>query len=217
MKRVLKALREGGPLHAGRVIANRVVDWWHEGRLGIEATGLVPIETLIPKWTDCHDYFPTSFTTFRAAMAEVEVRPGEDVFLDYGSGKGRALIMAAQYPFRRIIGVEISAALNAEARANLDRCAGRLRCAAIELWTGSAAEYPVPPDASVVFLYNPFHGEILRQVLRSLRASLDAHPRRMTIVYNNPVHFLKIAGEYGWLAPRRRLRFEHECIVYDAR
>jgi SAM-dependent methyltransferase len=217
VKRILKALKEGGPLHAGRVVANRIADSWNEYRLGIRASGLVPIETLIPQWTDCHDYFPTSFTTFRIAMDVVKPRPGEDVFLDYGSGKGRALVMAAHYPFRRIIGVEISAGLNAEARANLDQCAHRLTCKDIELWTGSAASFPVPPEASVIFFYNPFHGSVLRQVLANLRASLDAHPRRLTVVYNNPVHFVRMAHEYPWMAERHRFRFEHECILYEAR
>ena len=75
----------------------------------------------------------------------------------------------------------------------------------------------MPPDASVVYLYNPFHGRVLRGVLAGLRASLDAHPRRLRLVYNNPVHFLRIASEYPWLVERRRLAFEHACIVYDAR
>jgi SAM-dependent methyltransferase len=216
MKRILSALRKGGPLHAGRVVAGRVVDFWHERRLGIRSIGLVPIETLIDDYTDCHDYFPTSFAGFRTAMSEVAVSPGE-VFIDYGSGKGRALIMAAQYPFRRIVGVEISPELNAVARSNLDRCKGRLRCRDIELWTGSAADFPVPPDASVVYLYNPFHGQVLRAVLMNLRASLDASPRRLRLVYNNPVHFLRIASEYPWLVERRRFQLEHDCIVFDAR
>jgi SAM-dependent methyltransferase len=217
VKRILKALKEGGPLHAGRVVVSRIADTWNDYRLGIDASGLIPIESLISQWTDCHDYFPTSFTTFRAAMGAVKPRPGEDVFLDYGSGKGRALVMAAHYPFRRIIGVEISAELNAAARANLDRCAPRLMCKDIDLWTGSAAEYPVPPEANVIFFYNPFHGSVLRQVLANLRASLDAHPRRLTVVYNNPVHFLRMAHEYPWMVERHRFRFEHECVLYEAR
>jgi len=217
VKRILKALREHGVRHASRVVAVRITDLWRERQLGIQATGLVPIETLIQNWTDCHDYFPTAFSSFREAMREVELHPGEDVFLDYGSGKGRALIMAAQYPFRRIIGVEISDTLNAEARVNIDRCRQGLICRDIELWTGSATDYPLPPDVNVVFLYNPFHGRVLRQVLANLRASLDARPRRMTVVYNNPVHFLRMAHEYPWMVERKRFRFEHDFILYDAR
>lgn len=216
MKRILKAWREGGMAHAARVVGFRAADLWHERRLGIRSTGLVPIETLIDDYTDCHDYFPTTFGGFRAAMREVGVEPGE-VFVDYGSGKGRVLIMAAEYPFRRIVGVEISPELHAVARVNLARCADRLRCQDIELWTGSAADFPVPTDASVVYLYNPFHGRVLRTVLAGLRASLDAHPRRLRLVYNNPVHFLRIASEYPWLVERRRLAFEHACIIFDAR
>ena len=216
MKRILKAWRDGGLIHAARVMGFRASDLWHERRLGIRSTGLVPIETLIHDYTDCHDYFPTAFSGFRSAMREVGVEAGE-VFVDYGSGKGRVLLMAAEYPFRRIVGVEISAELHAVARANLVRCADRLRCQDIELWTGNAVEFPVPADASVVYLYNPFHGRVLSSVLAALRASLDAHPRRLRLIYNNPVHFLRVASEYPWLVERRRFAFEHTCILFDAR
>lgn len=216
MKRILKACREGGLIHAARVVGFRAADLWHERRLGIRTMGLVPIETLINDYTDCHDYFPTTFSGFRTAMREIGIEAGE-VFVDYGSGKGRVLLMAAEYPFRRIVGVEISPALHAIARANLMRCADRLRCRDIELWTGNAIEFPVPADASVIYLYNPFHGHVLRAVLAALRASLDAHPRRLRVVYNNPIHLLRIASEYPWLVERRRLALEHSCIVFDAR
>ena len=215
MKRILKAWREGGVAHAARVVGFRAVDLWHELRLDIRSAGLVPIETLIDDYTDCHDYFPTTFSGFRAAMQEIRVEPGE-VFVDYGSGKGRVLLMAADYPFRRLVGVEISPELQAIARANLARGA-RPRRAEVELWTGNAAEFPVPPDASVIYLYNPFHGGVLRAVLANLRASLDAHPRRLRLIYNNPVHFLRVAAEYPWLVERRRLALEHPCIVFDTR
>src|ERR1700680_3118745 len=118
MNRIGQAFHDGGFRRAGRVLANYLVDWLHDRRYGVQTRGLVAIETLSEEGADCHDYFPTSFVTFRRAMATVQIRTGQDVFVDYGSGMGRVLLMAARYPFRRVIGVEISAVLNEIARKN---------------------------------------------------------------------------------------------------
>jgi hypothetical protein len=216
VKRIRKAFRTGGVAGAGRALIDRVADAWHERTLGITTRGLIPIETLVDDWTGCHDYFPTSFATFRQAMERVGFRPDVDVFIDYGAGKGRVLAMAAAHPFRRIIGVEISRELSESARSNLRLCRRRLRCKDIEVWSGDSRDFPVPPDASVVFLYNPFRGCVLRRVLANLRSSLDSHPRPLRIIYNNPVHFFEIAGDYPWLVESSRFIREHICSIYES-
>ncbi|HEX3147671.1 MAG TPA: class I SAM-dependent methyltransferase [Gemmataceae bacterium] len=217
MNRIWKALHEGGIRRASRVLANYLVDWLHDRRNCVRTGGLVPIETLIERWENCHDYFPTSSATFRYAMAKVRLKTDQEVFLDYGSGMGRVVLMAARYPFRRVIGVEISAVLNEVARKNLDRLAGRRRCDCVELWTSDAARFPVPDDVSVIFLYNPFHGDVLRQVLSNIRTSLDRLPRRIVMIFNNPVHFQKCAAEYDWIVEKHHFCVEHECVIYEAR
>jgi hypothetical protein len=216
MKRICNALRKGGVASAGRALIDRVGDFWHERTLGITTRGLIPIEALIDESTGCHDYFPTSYATFRQAMERVEFRADLDVFIDYGAGSGRVLAMAAGHPFRRIIGVEISRELSESARMNLRLCRMRLRCKDIDVWTGDSRDFPVPPDASVVFLYNPFRQCILRRVLANLRASLDSHPRPLRIIYNNPVHFFEIASDYPWLVESSRFAREHICAIYES-
>lgn len=186
--------------------------------MNISSAGLIPIETLVPNWKDCHDYFPTSYSAFREALGCIEIRPGEEVFVDIGSGKGRVLALAAELPFRRVIGVEIAPELNIAARRNLALPAQQARalCKDVQIWEGSAADFPIPPDATVIYLYNPFRGELLRSVLENLRVSLQQHPRRMFLIYNNPWRFLPIAHEYPWLTERRRFQFEHTCVVYES-
>jgi tRNA A58 N-methylase Trm61 len=96
------------------------------------------------------------------------------------------LLQAARYPFGRVIGVEISEELNRTARANLDRKKGRLACRNIELVTADAAEYEVPDDATVGYLFYPFTGETFDKVIRNILSSLDRNPRRFTLVYACP-------------------------------
>ncbi|HZX87457.1 MAG TPA: class I SAM-dependent methyltransferase [Reyranella sp.] len=213
-KRISAAWRRGGPRLALAVAGDRVHDYWWEKRFGVQATGLIPIETLVVDWQGFHDYFPSGVRTFHRLMEHVDVRPGKDVFLDLGSGKGRALLMAARYPFKRILGVEVSAALGQVARRNLAHWSGRLACRDIVVCTGDAACFPIPDDATVFYLYNPFHGPTLRAVFEAIERSRSRAPRRVWVLFNNTTHFRAVERDFSWLRPLARPAFEHECGVY---
>jgi trans-aconitate methyltransferase len=213
LKRLRRAWSKGAGA-AAAVIVDRVRDAWEDCRLGIRTAGLIPIETLVGTWDDCHDYAPTSFRAFRAFMDVVHVESGRDVFVDVGCGKGRVLVMAAQYPFRRIIGIEMSPALAAMASANVSRV--RRRCHDVAVWTGRASQFSFPDDASIVYFFNPFHGAELERVLDRLRQSVLAAPRRLQVVFNNPVHLVKELHRHPWLAERTRFAFEHDCVIFEA-
>lgn len=199
-----------------RALADRAWDCVEERRIGIASAGLIPIETLISEWEDCHDYAPTGIAPFRLIMSGVEISPGRDVFVDFGCGLGRVLALASAYPFRKIIGVEISASLVERARANLRGYRGRRLCHDIEIFQQSADTYTIPPEATLLFFYNPFHGQILARVFDRIRDSMELHPRRLQVVFYNPRHFAKMADRYPWLVPRRHYTFEYDCILYEA-
>ena len=54
-------------------------------------------------------------------MARLDVDHSEFTFVDYGLGKGRVLMLATEYPFKRIVGVEFSESLDRTARQNLTK------------------------------------------------------------------------------------------------
>jgi predicted RNA methylase len=55
---------------------------------------------------DSIDYMPIPYRHLARMLSKVDMR--EDcVFLDYGSGMGRVATVAATYPIRRVIGVEL--------------------------------------------------------------------------------------------------------------
>ena len=110
----------------------------------------------------------------------------DDVFLDMGCGKGRVLIQACRYPFKRVIGVEVDPALADVARENLARAGRRSRCGDVEIVVADAAEYAIPDDLTVMYLYYPFAGETFRRVMANVVESLDRTPRRLRIVYALP-------------------------------
>ena len=110
-------------------------------------------------------------------------------FLDLGCGKGRALILAAENPFREVIGVELNPALAAITRSNL--LAARSRAdllAPIRLIEGDALTTPVPPLPVVVFLFHPFEAPAMRRLLRILEAHAATQPGHVDILYVNAEH-----------------------------
>lgn len=110
-------------------------------------------------------------------------------FVDFGSGKGRALILAARAGFRRVVGVEHSPVLHACCERNL-QCASRRRSlpAEFEIHFGEATRFRVPDDSIAWFWFNPFDAESTRQVAGNLVASLVRRPRQAYLIYARPTH-----------------------------
>jgi SAM-dependent methyltransferase len=111
----------------------------------------------------------------------------QDVFVEFGCGKGRVLHQAAKLPFRRVVGVEISPELAEIARSNLAARADQHRCADIEIVVSDAAEFQVPDDLTIGYLYHPFRDATLDAVLRNIIQSLDRRPRRVRLIYVYPL------------------------------
>jgi SAM-dependent methyltransferase len=106
-----------------------------------------------------------------------------DVFLDLGCGKGQVLFLAAHFPFGRVIGLDASEDMISIARRNLDPLRHRFKSRHVELVVGDAADYEIPVDVSICYLYNPFPRPIMERVMAQLDASLAARPRRIRILY----------------------------------
>jgi SAM-dependent methyltransferase len=138
-------------------------------------------------------------------MKNITIDPAEDVFLDYGCGKGRAVVLAATHPFRKVMGVELSADLCERARDNLKRAGKKLRCKDVEIVNADAAHYRIPAEVSVIFLWNSFFGQVLIQAIEQVRLSLAASPRRLRLINASPHGERDVLQEYSWLTKRREL------------
>ena len=133
-------------------------------------------------------YQPTVEEEFAAIMQRLaDIDLTTFTFVDLGSGKGRALLMASMYPFARIVGVEVQPELEAIARRNIDVFARPSQlCRQIESRCADAREYDFPPEDLVLYLFNPFPAYVLREVLEKLAASAASVPRRIFVLYNAP-------------------------------
>jgi SAM-dependent methyltransferase len=113
----------------------------------------------------------------------------EDVFVDFGSGKGRALLIASSFPFRRVVGVEFACELCTTARANAAIYASRNKGAApIEIVEEDAVKFCVQPEHTVFYFFNPFDQCIMQSVLQGIVGSWRQRPRRMFVIYYHPMH-----------------------------
>ena len=141
----------------------------------------------------------TQFGAFRMLMRRYVKPTPDDVFLDFGSGLGAAMLIAATFRLRKIIGVEFSADLNARAAGIIDRYKHRLSTKDFQFVTADARDYEVPAEVAIVYTYCPFVLDTLRTVLRNVELSLKRYPRRLRLVCCNPGRMATIAHEFPWL------------------
>jgi 16S rRNA G966 N2-methylase RsmD len=177
----------------------RLMERYHR----IQTAGTVALADLGIAGPDRVSYKPAPWLVLRRALPRRAVTP-DDVFADFGSGMGRVVFQAAlHYPFKRVIGVELSPELHRIAEGNIDRNRARFRCRRVDLVRADVLDYAVPDDVTVVFLDNPFTGQIFAAVVERLLASVDRRPRPLTVVYFNPVEHERLMATGRFRLARR--------------
>jgi hypothetical protein len=163
-------------------------------------------------------YQPTESALFHEMLEALGERSHSDfrdfVFLDLGSGKGRTLLMAADYPFRRIVGVELLPALHQAAQENLTKYRSESqKCFALESIRADATEFLLPDEPTVLYLFNPFPEAGLRRMIANLEQSLREHPRKVYVLYHNPLleHVLSESAVFS------KIGGTHQHSIYAAR
>lgn len=140
-------------------------------------------------------------------------------FLDFGSGKGRVLLIAAEFPFQHVKGVEFARELHDRAERNIreDRMAQRRRCRKVESILADAAEFPIPESNVIVYMFNPFCEYVVDRILSNLRSSYLAHPRDIRVVYLNyfKAHHADLFARHGLReTSRKRVSWGRGFRVY---
>jgi SAM-dependent methyltransferase len=168
-------------------------------QLGIEDSGVREQAIL---------YLPSPARITRWMFDNIGIDHRTFSFVDLGCGKGRVLLVASEYPFQRVIGVEISPQLSAIARQNAARFqpASR-RCGNVEVHTGDATTFEFPKTPLLVHLYHPFEPSITEAVLSQLQQSVTDTPRPVAIAYLLYTAALEpvqaVFARFPWLKLRR--------------
>jgi predicted RNA methylase len=180
---------------------------WFDSTRRVDTAGYIALEqlTLAGSSQSGNDYLAVRPSVARQALARLPKPNYEEyTFVDLGSGKGRMLLVAAEYPFRKIQGVEFAVELHREAEQNILRYRHRgRRCRDIRSLYMDAAEYVFPEGNLVLYLYNPFGLKVMKKVFANLEKAIAHTPRHVVVIMVNP-EFASVADSM----PSLRLYYE---------
>ncbi|MBI1178647.1 methyltransferase domain-containing protein [bacterium] len=171
------------------IIWSVVVDTSFDRRFGTDTTRRIPVEKI--KTTSSNivhsmKYGASKAMPFRKLMAELKL-PTDGVFVDLGSGKGRAVMLAAEYGFRKVIGLEFSGELCRTAEDNLRKFLRKRPTEShVEIIETDVTQYRLSDEETVFFLFDPFHAPILKQVMQNILESAERRPRDLWLIYHAP-------------------------------
>ena len=234
-RRALRALRRSGPLGFARLSLYNLVlllrgdfarhryiyDTSWDRTHGVFTSGFDEVDELTAPEHEkpgAYGYEPTPPEGFAYLLGQLGPEGWEGyTFIDIGSGKGRALLLAAFAGFRKVIGIELAEELHAVACSNIAAVRERVPSAEIISVRADARTFAPPPDPTVCFLNNPFGPEVLDPVLDNLEASLAARPRPFKIIYYHSNHADRVDRRQVWrrLAAGAWPDESHHFAVYE--
>jgi len=181
---------------------------------GVDTTwATVSLRTRFRELVSSARYQPSQPELFHEILRALPVPLDGFTFIDLGSGKGRTLLMASNYPFRRIIGVELLDELSDIARHNIAQYRSEQQKGFnVESFAGNARNFEFPNEPIVLYLFNPFPDYVLRIVLENLRVSFMTTPREIYVIYHNLAHEDMFRSQ-TWL---RELHRTHQFAIYRA-
>ncbi|MBL7784796.1 MAG: class I SAM-dependent methyltransferase [Chitinophagales bacterium] len=138
--------------------------------------------------SEAHHYQAASYYVMQQLVKHLPFAPQQSTFIDFGAGKGRALLLAAEWGCKRVIGVELAKELCEFAQQNIAKVAHQFPNTQFEVVFCDATQYEIPRDAQLFYFFNPFGAGVLQQVLERIKQSVAQFPRPICILYLNPVY-----------------------------
>lgn len=174
-------------IHTLKSCVRAVEDWWFDTSRSVRTSHnerAFDASKIVGHLRDSLTYGPVRVANARAALHVLPIRDcSQYTFIDIGSGKGRVLFLAAELPFRKVLGVEFATELHREACDNIRRYNWfKQKCPSIESINADAAEFEFPNDNLVIYLFNPFGPEIMTRMLANLARSIEETPRHVIIL-----------------------------------
>jgi SAM-dependent methyltransferase len=188
LRDVLRDLREA---QSGWRRAKRKVDRSFDARWGVDTGGITAVRYLsVPAHRRDHavDHIAIDPYEFERSLAALPVAASAFTFVDFGAGKGRAVLLAARLPFERVIGVELAPELHEIALRNVQASLPARRRADVDVHCMDACEFELPDAPLVLYLYHPFGPEVLAPLIQRVVSSYQRSARPIFVVYVNPFH-----------------------------
>ncbi len=129
-------------------------------------------------------YDPAPAATLRRLFSYLPDDLKDYTLVDFGSGKGRAMFVGAEYSFGKIIGVEFANELHEVAVSNIANYkSSKQKCFEIESLCMDAVNFKIPKEKCVFYFFAPFEQNVLSQVIENIKQSYRQSPRNMVILY----------------------------------
>jgi SAM-dependent methyltransferase len=136
---------------------------------------------------NCSEYHGTPVSVVWRVLSQISDDLSDYTFIDYGSGKGRILLLASRLPFKRVVGIEFMDSFHEVAVANISAYQDPAqRCRDVQSICIDARDYDLPDTKCVLYFYRPFTGSVLKAVIDRIEASWRAHPRSMYLIFVCP-------------------------------
>lgn len=193
-----------------------------EKKYGINTTGADELYKLEKQGIDISHatiYMPVSYTLLEEAFKQLNatkllnsklINPASAAgshFLDIGCGKGRALCVAAHQDFKQVTGLDFAKDLCEAAKENLNITKQKNPDFEYKIINNDAFYFEIPDDVNCIFFFNPFDEIIMSGVVNNIFESLQSNPRKISIIYVNPLHkelFLKAGYKETWYIKRMK-------------
>lgn len=189
LKRTVSKLQRDGLSRTSKAMYSNIYEHYFDWKYGIDTKIWVSHENLIAENNlaiHSGQYQPNCAFVVKKVLNRLQLSK-DQTFIDIGSGKGRILILAAEYGFQNIKGIELSSNLSAIAESNIRTFKSKTNYSGqIQIINTDATKYKFEITDNIIFMYNPFNGIIFEKVIDNIKLSLEKHPRQITIIYMNP-------------------------------
>ncbi|MCU1253304.1 MAG: putative O-methyltransferase [Edaphobacter sp.] len=140
-------------------------------------------------WGTAPSAFLQVFALWNQSLSDGPYSTRDYTFIDIGCGKGRALMLASDLPFRCVVGVELNAPLVSVARQNLITWkASAHACDDIEVLNADALEFAFPDSPILLYVFNPFDRHVTQLLLDRILAVSLTRSTPIDIIYMTPEH-----------------------------
>lgn len=219
-KILLLSVKKRGLAETFKLMISTVVDYFFDIKYGTDTFSWVEIDDLGIddfKKSRTSRYAPTPVSSLRKVFRELKIPPGK-VLVDLGCGKGRVLLVASEFEFKEVRGIEFSSTLCDIAMNNYfaykNKRQTKTKLSVIEM---DVLDYKLGDDEDVFYIFDSFDADVLRQVLQNIITSVSRRKREIWIIYVNPVHREVLEENKEFKELKKFNLGGHDCVVYTNR
>lgn len=211
MGKLFRLLKEQGlghtlrwMIHLLNVEVRMLADRKFDRKFGVNTSGIIRLYqyrdiNADQKETGIH-YEPTPVPALNLMLKALAIDHSKYTFVDFGSGKGRVLLLASEYPYREIIGVEFSQTLHNIAENNIKAWKNpKQKCFTLKSICMDARDFKLPNDPLILFFFTPFKPNVITKVVANIQESLKDNPRAVQILfYGTNQDFIDTLGKLNF-------------------